>query len=107
MGKIPLRCAAISPRASFAFETHLAKSLGPHWWFHFGQALGEVVMPADFYKVGPPDDRRFDDLGLRALEHDWAVWPGESSERLMQRSQFQFCFTISASIFLAAARGKL
>src|SRR5882724_6506445 len=29
-------------------ETQLAKSLGPRWWFHFGKALCEVVMPADF-----------------------------------------------------------
>ena len=56
-------------------------------------------MPADFCKVGPPDDRRFDDLGLRALEHDWAVWPGEPSEGLMQRSQFNLFYDIGVHLF--------
>jgi hypothetical protein len=67
-------------------ETWIAKSLGPRWWFHFGKALGEVIMSDDFYKVGPPNDRDFDELGLRALEGDWATWPGEPSEDLIMQS---------------------
>ena len=31
----------------------LRQVLGTHWWFHFGSALLEVVMPAKFYQVGP------------------------------------------------------
>src|SRR5439155_470855 len=58
-------------------KAQLAKSLGPHWWFYFGKGLCEVIMPVDFYKVGPPNDRRFDDLGLRALGHDQAAWRSE------------------------------
>src|SRR5205823_5229548 len=47
------------------------KALSPHWWFHFGKRLSEVVMPHDFYKVGPPECRVFDGVGLRAVVADW------------------------------------
>jgi hypothetical protein len=80
-------------------ETHLATALGKHWWFHFGQALCEVVMPENFYKVGPAENRQLDELGLRALEHDWAAWPGEPSSDLMQRSQFNLLYEIGVHLF--------
>jgi hypothetical protein len=80
-------------------ESHLAKSLGPHWWFHFGKALAEVIMPEDFYKVGPRGNREFDALGLRALERDWAAWPGERSDDLIQRSQFNLFYDIGVRLF--------
>jgi hypothetical protein len=80
-------------------ETCIAKSLGPRWWFHFGKALCEVIMPEDFYKVGPPDDRHFDELGLRALESDWAAWSGEPSDDLMMRSQFNLFYEIGVRLF--------
>jgi hypothetical protein len=35
-------------------------------------------MPEDFYKVGPSNNRQFDELGLRALERDWAAWSDEA-----------------------------
>ena len=56
-------------------------------------------MPDDFYKVGPPSGRHFDDLGLRALERDWAAWPGEPSKDLMMRSQFNLFFDIGIRLF--------
>ena len=40
-----------------ADESELKIILGPHWWFHYGKALLDVIMPPDFYKIGPPDDR--------------------------------------------------
>ncbi len=80
-------------------ETCIAKMLGPRWWFHFGKALCEVIMPEDFYKVGPPDDRHFDELGLRALERDWAAWPGEPSADLMMRSQLNLFHDIGVQLF--------
>lgn len=80
-------------------ETCIAKSLGPRWWFHFGKALCEVIMPDDFYKVGPSDDRHFDELGLRAFEHDWATWPGEPSEDLIMWSQFNLFYEIGIHLF--------
>jgi hypothetical protein len=64
-------------------ETKLAKALGPRWWFHFGRTLCEVVMPEDFYKIGSSTNRQFDDVGLRVLQRDWAAWPGEPSDDLM------------------------
>ena len=75
------------------------KKLSPHWWFHFGKTLLEVIMPEDFYKVGPSDDRRFDDLGLRAFEHDWAAWNGEPSDDLMNRSEFNLFYDIGVHLF--------
>ena len=44
-------------------EILLVKVLGTHWWFRFGKALCEVIMPEDFYKLGPPTNRQFDDIG--------------------------------------------
>ena len=29
-----------------------------------------MIMPEDFYKVGPTEKRQLDDIGSRALEHD-------------------------------------
>ena len=80
-------------------ETKLSEALGPHWWFHFGKALCEVIMPYDFYKVGPVANRQFDELGLRALEHDWAAWPGEPSSDIIERSQFNLFLDIGVHMF--------
>ena len=80
-------------------ETKLAEALGAHWWFYFGKALSEVIMPEDFYKVGPAEKRQLDDLGLRALEHDWAAWSAEPSSDLMQRSQFNLFYDIGVRFF--------
>lgn len=80
-------------------ETHLSESLGLHWWFHFGKALCEVIMPEEFYKVGPPENRHFDDLGRNALGRDWMAWPGEPSETLMHRSQFNLFYDIGIHFF--------
>ncbi len=62
--------------------------LGPHWWFFFGAALAEVILPDEYYKVGAPRETRWDDLGLSACARDWAKWPGEPSEDLAQQSRF-------------------
>ena len=83
------------------------KKLSKHWWFHFGKALCEVIMPSDFYKVGAADDRHFDNLGLRALENDWACWPGEPSEDLMLRSQFNLFYDIGVHLFGRRSRQAL
>jgi len=68
-------------------------------WFHFGKALCEVIMPDNFYRVGSPANRQFDELGLRALERDWAAWPGEPSDDLMKRSQFNLFYDIGIHLF--------
>ena len=83
------------------------KKLSAHWWFHFGKALCEVIMPDDFYKVGPPGNRQFDDLGLRALQADWAAWPGEPCEDLIQRSQFNLFYEIGLRLFGSRSRQAL
>jgi len=72
-------------------------------WFHFGKALCEVIMPEDFYKVGPSANRQFDELGLRALERDWAVWPGEPCDDMMQRSQFNLFYDIGVHSWAKSA----
>ena len=56
-------------------------------------------MPKHFYKVGPAEKRQLDELGLRALERDWAMWPGEPSSDLMQRSQFNLFYDIGVRLF--------
>jgi len=75
------------------------KKLSAHWWFHFGKALCEVIMPEDFYKIGPPGNRQFDELGLRTLQRDWATWQGEPSDDLMNRSQFNLFYDIGIRLF--------
>ena len=53
-----------------------------------------------------PANRQFDELGLRALERDWAAWPGEPSDDvIMMRSQFNLFYDI-VFIFLGGIRGK-
>jgi len=79
--------------------TRLPQTLGPHWWFHFGQALCEVVMPAEFYQVGSGSDLRWDEIGLRARARDWAAWPEFPSEDLMHRSMFTLFRDIGAHLF--------
>ena len=56
-------------------------------------------MPEDFYKVGPVGQRQFDQVGLRALEHDWAARLGEPSDDLIQRSQFNLFHDIGVHLF--------
>jgi hypothetical protein len=56
-------------------------------------------MPENFYKVGPALKRQLDDLGLRALEHDWAAWAAEPSSDLMRRSQFNLFYDIGVRLF--------
>ena len=85
----------------------LSEVLGTHWWFHFGKALCEVIMPEDFYKVGPAANRQFDDFGLLALERDWAAWPGEPSDDVMMRSQFNLFYEIGIHLFGRNSRQAL
>jgi hypothetical protein len=56
-------------------------------------------MPEDFYKVGPSDNRHFDELDLHALERDWATWSEEPSGDVMQRSQFNLLYDIGVHFF--------
>ena len=56
-------------------------------------------MPDDFYKVGPPSGRHFDDLGLRSLDNDWAAWSHVPSEDLMMRSQVNLFYDIGLRLF--------
>ena len=77
----------------------LPQVLGVHWWFHFGTALSEVVMPPEFYQVGTRGNLRWDDIGLRALARDWAAWPGTASDDLMHRSQFNLFRDIGAHLY--------
>jgi hypothetical protein len=64
-------------------------------------------MPEDFYKVGPPEDRRFDAVGLRAFEHDWSAWPGEPSPDVVMRSQMNLFYDIGAHLFGRNSRQAL
>jgi len=73
--------------------------LGPHWWFFFGKALSEVILPDEYYKVGSPGETRWDDLGLGACARDWAAWPGEPNEDVAQRSRFNLLADIGTHIY--------
>jgi hypothetical protein len=80
-------------------SSELPAMLGTHWWFHFGAALSEVIMPAEFYQVGPSGNLRWDEIGLRAVARDWAAWPGPPSDDLMHRSQFNLFRDIGAYLY--------
>ncbi len=88
-------------------DTSELKKLSQHWWFHYGKALCDVIMPEDFYKVGPPGNRQFDDVGLRAWERDWAAWPGEPSADVVTRSQFNLFYDIGLRLFGRKSRQAL
>jgi hypothetical protein len=82
---------------------NLPQVLGRHWWFHFGTALCEVIMPQDFYKVGPQCDLRWDRIGLDAYARDCAAWPGPPSDDLMYRSRFNVFRDIGNHLFANSA----
>ncbi len=73
--------------------------LGPHWWFHYGAALAEVILPDEFYKIGPAGAERWDDLGLNACARDWVKWPGEPNDDLAQRSRFNLLADIGTHVY--------
>jgi hypothetical protein len=78
-------------------ETYLAKALGLRWWLLVGDSLRRTIMPADFYKVGPPGNLEFDSIGLRAWRADWT--DGQVSEHLMQRTQFMLFYALAVHCF--------
>jgi hypothetical protein len=80
-------------------ETCLAKALGPRWWLHIGDSLSQTIMPMDFYKVGPPDNREFDSIGLKAWRLDWTGCAGSHSEHLMQRTHFMLFYVLAVDCF--------
>lgn len=86
-----------------ALELHdaaqLRQVLGRHWWFHFGSVLLDVVMPIEFYQVGAAENRRLDEIGMRALARDWATQPGAPSDDMMLRSQFNLFHDIGRYIY--------
>ena len=84
--------------------TELSRVLGKQWWFHFGRALCEVIMPLDFYMVGSEGARRWDDLGLKTLARDCAAWPGAPSEDLANQSRFSLFREIGGHLFGADSR---
>jgi hypothetical protein len=82
----------------YSDASELAK-LSKHWWFHLGKPLSEVVMPEDFYKVGPAENRMFDDIGFNALAHDLGAWRGGVTKDLVERSQFNLLYEVGALMF--------
>jgi hypothetical protein len=82
-----------------ADERSLKVMLGPHWWFHFGKALSEVILPMELYKIGPSDALRWDDLGLNVCARDWANWPGKPTNDLLQQSHFNLFWEIGAHLY--------
>jgi hypothetical protein len=93
--------------------SELPQMLGVHWWFHFGAALLEVIMPRRFYQVGPAESLRWDEIGLTAYARDCAAWPGPPSDDLMLRSQFNLFRDIGIYLYrdsseaLRFAMGKI
>jgi hypothetical protein len=79
-------------------ETYLAKAFGPRWWFHLGDSLSQVIMPEDFYKVGPSNDRQFDPIGWKAWQSDSSGRDRESAD-LMLRSQFNLLYDMGIRCF--------
>lgn len=97
------RKAWLAEALELQHPSELPQILGVHWWFHFGQALSEVVMPPEFYQIGTPGNRRWDDIGLKANARDWAAWPGPPSQDLMYRSQFNLFRDIGARLYANSA----
>jgi len=83
-------------------ETCLSKALGSRWWLHVGDGLDQVIMPSDFYKVGPADNRVWDTIGLKAWHADWSGYASEPSIDLIRRSQFNLFYRIGVECFGAS-----
>jgi len=80
-------------------ETYIADALGPSWWFHIGKTLSEVIMPDDFYKIGPPGNRQFDKLGMDSLSRDLGAGEGEMPDDKMLRSHFNLFYEIGLGLY--------
>src|SRR5947209_10889133 len=68
-------------------ETCLSKALGPLWWFHVGESLSRTILPVDFYKIGPSQNRELDSIGLKAWRLDCIGCPPDVWHDLMRRTQ--------------------
>jgi hypothetical protein len=93
------RKAWLAEALELRHPAELPQMLGVHWWFHFGEALRDVIMPQESYMVGARKKMVWDDIGLRALARDWAAWPGPPSEDLMHRSQFNLFRDIGSYLY--------
>jgi hypothetical protein len=52
-----------------------------------------------FYKVAPAASRHYENLGLRALESDWAASLAKLPDDLMKRPQFNLLYDIGVHLF--------
>jgi hypothetical protein len=75
------------------------RHLSPHWWFHLGGALCEVVMPPEFYQVGEPGNLKWNNLGLNAFGQDWNAWPNQPEADQMLQSQFELFRQVGLLLF--------
>jgi len=86
-------------------ETCLASALGPRWWFHIGEALSQVIMPIDFYRVGSSGGRDFDQIGMRQWIADWMGFAGEQPAGMMERSHFNLFYNVGVHCFEQTPEG--
>jgi len=80
-------------------ETCLASAVGRRWWLAIRDSLSQLIMPAEFYMIGPDCNRDFDSIGLRACQIDWPTWPEPPSWDLIQRSQFNLFHDVGLLLF--------
>jgi hypothetical protein len=85
-------------------ETCLSKALGSRWWLHAGDGLDQVIMPPDFYQVGPANNRVWDTVGLRAWQTNWTGSVSEPSIDVIRRSQFDLFYEIGIECFGTSPR---
>ncbi len=80
-----------------ATDSHLAdKSLikqmfGPHWWYHLGDALRNVIMPVEYYQVKKDGQLVWDDLGRTVYEADLSKYRDiQGDDAKVNQSLYEF-----------------
>jgi hypothetical protein len=53
----------------FTDAAELTKAV-PHWWFHLGRALDDVIMPVEYYQVARNGTLTFDELGWKEYQQN-------------------------------------
>lgn len=81
-------------------------NITPHWWFHFGRVLSDVILPLEYYAVQTKDGLHWDEVGLAALQRDWPRWPDRPSEDLACVRSSTSCRILAISCTLETARRR-
>ena len=92
--------AAQFPEMGISDDNGLKRMLGPHWWFHLGAVLLDVILPVEYYQVPENGEMVFDDLGFRAYCADLVKYEGVGDMEAMENeSRFRLFYEMGKLMF--------